>query len=179
MGCQLFIIPSKFGLQLPKKPERIRKLELFFFSLKLTLFLVLTPWRKSSQRSPWLMIPFKQEGDWCSGIQSTTAISKPSGSAHQTPNELRVNSLHYKLKLSGVYKSGATSLLATWFCYMDFSRNIILIRNIFFFWKKKIKESFSLPGEREMIIFDKIQLSKNWKNFMRMKDALYTEKSHL
>lgn len=34
-------------------------------------------------------------------------------STHQTPNELSVDLLHYKLKLSGVYKSGATSLLAT------------------------------------------------------------------
>lgn len=77
------------------------------FSLS-CFFLALTLRRKSHY---WIMLqnPFEQAGQRSCWIQRTTAVPDPSGSGHQTPNELSVISLHYRPGLPRGWRSAAAS----------------------------------------------------------------------
>lgn len=58
--------------------------------------------------------PLSKKGTDVAGFKARLPrlIQAAHHSTHQTPHELSVNSLHYELKLSGVSKAGAASLLA-------------------------------------------------------------------
>lgn len=133
MEVQLFISPPDLAFNC----QRIRKLELLFFA---QLFFWLRPQEgKAARGALESCCPSSEQGVGAAGCKERlqSVIQVGQHSRHQTHNELGVNSLHYKLELSGAYKSAATSNLATWFCYTHFSSSMILL--FFFFWKIKRK----------------------------------------
>lgn len=160
---QLFISPPDLAFDY----QRIRKLEVLFFS---QLFFWPQPQEgKAARGALKSCCPSSEQGVGAAGCKEwlQSVIQVGQHSRHQTHNEWGVNCI----TSSSCQEHINLLLPQTWL--LDFATHTSVWVLFYFFWllfSEKLKESFCLPGEREPVIFDKIQLSKNWKDFMRMKN---------